>query len=152
MSAADQDRPQAGEGAVGSPAGSSAGPSAEPSLGPSAEPSATAAAPSTDPLDEPVVISSYLVNTRDGDVQKVADRVTLIGGVEAHQRFAGQFVITIEAASIDASIEAIKEVNATAGVINSVMVYANFEDDPLIQAQLEKNRASRKATSEQAEG
>ncbi|MCL2883116.1 MAG: chaperone NapD [Coriobacteriia bacterium] len=136
MEAADQDRQQAGEGSVGN----------------KAEPSPEPAAASPDLDDEPVVISSYLVNTRDGDVEIVVDRVSVIAGVEAHERFASQFVITIEAESIDASIETVKKVNATEGVINSVLVYANFEDDPVIKAQLEKNRASQKAKSEQAEG
>ena len=90
--------------------------------------------------EEDAVISSFLISTVEGKTADVAEAVSLIAGVEVHEAHDTTLVITIEAPTIDASTKIASEVHLTKGVMSQRMVYANFEDDPLIKAQLQAQR------------
>jgi len=92
------------------------------------------AAPEPAELDEDVVISSYLLSTVKGETAEAALAISQIAGVEVHDTIDTTLVVTIEAPTIDASTKVAAEVNASKGIISMRLIYANFEDDPVIKA------------------
>ena len=88
-------------------------------------------------MDEDVVISSYLVSTVAGDTEEASKALSQIAGVEVHEVHGTTLVITIEAPSIDDSTKVATEVNLSKGVVSMRMIYANFEDDPVIKAHMQ---------------
>jgi len=92
--------------------------------------------------DEDVVISSFLVSTVKGETAAAAATISAIEGVEVHETHDTTLVVTIEAPTIAESTKIATEMNLSKGVISVRMIFANFEDDPVIkrqrQAQLEK--------------
>ena len=88
-------------------------------------------------LEEDVVISSFLVNTVVGETAEVSENISKIDGVEVHETHDTTLVITIEAPTIDASTKTATEVNQSKGVTTMRLIYANFEDDPLIKAHMQ---------------
>jgi len=85
-------------------------------------------------LDEDVVISSYLLSTVAGETEEASRVVSQIDGVEVHEVHGTTLVVTIEAPSIDESTKIATKVNLSEGVISMRMIFANFEDDPVIKA------------------
>ena len=88
-------------------------------------------------LAEDVVISSFLVSTVAGRTAEVAEAISEIAGVEVHETHDTTLVITIEAPTIDDSTKVATEVNLSEGVITMRLIYANFEDDPVIKAHMQ---------------
>jgi nitrate reductase NapD len=86
--------------------------------------------------DEPVVISSLLVEAAPQDVDRVVREINEIAGVEAHGTHGCAIVVSIEAESVRASQAIATALYAMDGVSGVQLVYANFEDDPLIQRKL----------------
>lgn len=77
-----------------------------------------------------MVISSLVVETFPDDTAAVAARLPQVdAGVEVHEVVDYKIVVTIEAASVDASHEIASRFIGVPGVINVNLVYANFEDD-----------------------
>jgi len=101
-------------------------------------------------LDEDVVISSFLVSTVKGETAEAAETISQIAGVEVHETHDTTLVITIEAPTIADSTNTATEVNLSKGVISVRLIFANFEDDPVIKKQLEKAR-EKKAQQEAQE-
>ncbi|MCL2528796.1 MAG: chaperone NapD [Coriobacteriia bacterium] len=93
--------------------------------------------------EEDVVISSYLVSTFQGETAQAAEAISQIAGVEVHETHDTTLVVTIEAPTIAASTKVATEVNLTKGVVTVRLIFANFEDDPIIKRQLEINRAKK---------
>jgi len=87
--------------------------------------------------DEDVVISSYLVSTVEGETDEVSATISKIAGVEVHETHGTTLVVTIEAPTIDDSTRVATEVNLSKGVISMRMIFANFEDDPVIKAHMQ---------------
>ena len=85
----------------------------------------------------PIVISSLLVKTASGEMERIIAELEQIDGVETHGSHGDSVIVTIEAASINASYAIATSITAVNGVANVHLVYANFEDDPLIQKQLQ---------------
>jgi nitrate reductase NapD len=83
-----------------------------------------------------VVISSLLVETVPSETERVIVELDKIDGVETHGTHNASVIVTIEASSINASYAIATSITAMDGVANVQLVYANFEDDPLIQKQL----------------
>jgi nitrate reductase NapD len=88
--------------------------------------------------DVPVVISSLLVETTLAEVERVAIEVAKAPGVEVHEIHGSSIVVSIEASSINASYKIATSLTAVEGVSGVQLVYANFEDDPVIQKRLKK--------------
>jgi nitrate reductase NapD len=85
---------------------------------------------------EPVVISSLLVETTPEDIERVFREINAIAGVEAHGTHGCAIIVSIEAESVRASQAIATALCAMDGVSGVQLVYANFEDDPVIQRKL----------------
>jgi nitrate reductase NapD len=83
-----------------------------------------------------MVISSLLVDAEPGSTDEVLRSIAGIAGAEAHSVHGSSIVVSIEAPSISASYAIATELNAASGVSGVQLVYANFEDDPIIQRKL----------------
>ena len=88
--------------------------------------------------DVPVVISSLLVEALPTEVQELSREIALVPGVEVHEIHGSSIVISIEASSIDASYKIASSLTAIEGVTGVQLIYANFEDDPVIQERLKR--------------
>jgi nitrate reductase NapD len=86
----------------------------------------------------PVVISSLLVETTPAQTAQVAREIAQRDGVEVHSTHGTSIVVSIEAASINASYAIATALTATEGVTGVQLIYANFEDDPTIQRKLKR--------------
>jgi nitrate reductase NapD len=84
----------------------------------------------------PVVISSLLVETLPGTTDRVAGEMGRIAGVETHGTHGCAVVVSIEAESVRASQAVAVSLCAMDGVSSVQLVYANFEDDPMIRQRL----------------
>lgn len=80
-----------------------------------------------------MVISSLIVETAPESTADAARALAALEGVEVHGQDAvqGKVVVTIEAASIDASHEVASSFLQIEGVRGIDLVYANFEDENL---------------------
>jgi nitrate reductase NapD len=85
---------------------------------------------------EPVVISSLLVETTPEDTAYVFEAIDKIAGVETHGVHGCVIIVSIEAESVHASQAIASALCALDGVGGVQLVYANFEDDPIIQRKL----------------
>jgi nitrate reductase NapD len=85
---------------------------------------------------EAVVISSLLVESAPKTLGHVTRELARIEGVEVHGTHGAHIVISIEAPSISASYAIAASLKTIEGVTAVQLVYANFEDDPLIQEKL----------------
>jgi nitrate reductase NapD len=83
-----------------------------------------------------MVISSLLVDALPGNTEEVLHAIDGIVGAESHGVHGNSIVVSIEAESVRASYAIATELNATDGVSSVQLVYANFEDDPVIQRKL----------------
>ncbi|MCL2807663.1 MAG: chaperone NapD [Coriobacteriia bacterium] len=106
---------------------------------------ALAAGTTASQLNEDVVISSFLASTIKGQTDAVAEAISHISGVEVHETHNTTLVLTIEAPTIQESTKIATEVNLTEGVITLQMIFANFEDDPVIKAQKAKLQKEQQA-------
>jgi len=97
---------------------------------------AAEAAALTPVFEEDVVISSFLVSTFKDQTDEASETISKIAGVEVHEVHDTTLVITIEAPTIDESTRVATEVNLSKGVVSMRMIYANFEDDPVIKAHM----------------
>ncbi|MDR2492527.1 MAG: chaperone NapD [Coriobacteriales bacterium] len=79
--------------------------------------------------EKPVVISSYLASIEPGRLEEVEARLACYDGVEVHGVEHGQLVVSIEAASLDATYERAVEITRLDGVTTFSLVYCNFEDE-----------------------
>ena len=86
-------------------------------------------------LEEDVVISSYLVSTFKGETDLAAENISKIAGVEVHEIHDSVLVVTIEAPTVADSTKVATEMNLSKGVVSVRLIYANFEDDPVIKKQ-----------------
>jgi nitrate reductase NapAB chaperone NapD len=85
-----------------------------------------------------VVISSFLVDTLPDCADEVEQTIAETAGAEVHGRHGQSLVVTIEAPTISASQEIATALQLADGVLSVQLVYANFEDDPMIQTRLRK--------------
>jgi nitrate reductase NapD len=83
-----------------------------------------------------MVISSLLVETAPEATDRVFCEIGKIAGVEAHGTRGCAIIVSIEAESVRASQAIATALGAVEGVSGVQLVYANFEDDPLIQQRL----------------
>jgi nitrate reductase NapD len=83
-----------------------------------------------------MVISSLLVDATPGNTEEVLRIIDGIAGAEAHGIHGNSIVVSIEAESIRASYAIATELHTAEGVSSVQLVYANFEDDPIIQRKL----------------
>jgi len=79
--------------------------------------------------DEPVVISSLVVETVPGKTAAVAADLAAREGVEVHETQGHKLVVTIEAATTGASHAVASGFAAVPGVTGVNLVYCNFEDE-----------------------
>lgn len=92
-----------------------------------------------------------MIETLPEQVDEVAAALAAIPGVEVHETLeampgtrgssVGKVVVTIEADTVEASQATANGFVGIDGIIGIDLIYANFEDDPTILAQREKNRA-----------
>lgn len=78
---------------------------------------------------EPVVISSLVVETAPERAGSVAEALAALPGVEVHERQGHKLVVTIEAASVEASHSRASSFIQVEGVTGVNLVYCNFEDE-----------------------
>ncbi|MDR1714017.1 MAG: chaperone NapD [Coriobacteriales bacterium] len=83
-----------------------------------------------------MVISSLIVESHAGRTAEVRSALAGIGGVEVHSVHGNSIVVSIEAASLSISQSISAALVQIPGVAAVQLVYANFEDDPQIQAKL----------------
>ncbi|MDR2035299.1 MAG: chaperone NapD [Coriobacteriales bacterium] len=81
--------------------------------------------------DAPVVISSYLALLRKGCEEEVVASMAALEGVEVHGSEHGQYVVTIEADSVDETFERATKITRLEGVTTFSLVHCNFEDEDL---------------------
>ncbi len=81
--------------------------------------------------DEPTVISSYLAMLERGREEEVVAKLEALDGVEVHGLEYGQYVMSIEAGSIDETYNRAAEITRMDGVTVLNFVYCNFEDETL---------------------
>ncbi len=79
--------------------------------------------------DEPVVISSLVVETAPERAEAVARALAALPGVEVHERQGHKLVVTIEAATVEASHGRASSFIQVEGVTGVSLVYCNFEDE-----------------------
>lgn len=79
--------------------------------------------------DNPVVISSLVVETMPEKTAVVAKRLSAREGVEVHETQGHKLVVTIEAVSTAASHDIASQFAAVPGVTGVNLVYCNFEDE-----------------------
>lgn len=82
--------------------------------------------------DEPVVISSLVVETLPDCTEAVVAALRGTEGVEVHEVQGRKIVITIEAESLDASQTIASGLAGMPGVTGVQLVYVNCEEDPVI--------------------
>lgn len=82
--------------------------------------------------DEPVVISSLVVETLPDCTEAVKAALQVMEGVEVHEVQGRKIVITIEAGSLDASQAIASRLAGLAGATGVQLVYVNCEEDPVI--------------------
>ncbi len=80
-----------------------------------------------------MVISSLVVETMPQDTAAVAAQIVQNPGVEVHEVVEYKLVVTIEAETVDDSQAIANSVITVPGVVGVNLVYANFEDDPMIE-------------------
>ena len=80
-------------------------------------------------MEEPVVISSYLVVFEDEHREEALAKLGAMPGVEVHGSEGGQYVVSIEAPSIDETYDLAVEITKMPGVITFNLVFCNFEDE-----------------------
>ena len=81
-----------------------------------------------------MVISSYVIDTIPEKQSEVASELTLLEaeGVEIHgQDKVNKIVITIESESIDSTYALATKITNIKGVLNTNLVFCNFEDEVL---------------------
>jgi len=81
-----------------------------------------------------MVISSYVVETLPEKQQEVTAGLTALEseGVEIHgQDEVSKIVITIESDSVDSTYALATKITLLEGVLNTNLVYCNFEDEVL---------------------
>jgi nitrate reductase NapD len=83
-----------------------------------------------------MVISSLLVETVPEATDRIFCEIGEIAGVEAHGTHGCAIIVSIEAESVRASQAIVTALGAVEGVSGVQFVYANFEDDPVIQRKL----------------
>jgi nitrate reductase NapD len=88
--------------------------------------------------DAPMVISSLLVKSVPGGLDEALRGIAGIAGVEAHEVHGPTIVVSIEAESVKASYASARALAAVEAVDSVQLVYANFEDDPVVQRQSQK--------------
>lgn len=80
-----------------------------------------------------MVISSLVVETTPQTTQSAAETLSTLEGVEVHEINEHTIVVTIEAETLDDSHAIASSFISISGVTGINLVYANFEDDPLLQ-------------------
>ncbi|MDR1013822.1 MAG: chaperone NapD [Coriobacteriales bacterium] len=83
-----------------------------------------------------MVISSLLVETLSGETGRVVGELGRIAGIETHGTHGRVVVVSLEAESVRASQAIATSLCAMDGVSGVQLVYANFEDDPVIRQRL----------------
>ena len=83
-------------------------------------------------MDEPVVISSLVVETAPAYTDAVAAELPGIEGVEVHGIDGHKIVVTIEAKTVDESHSIANGLQQLTGVLNVNLIYLHFEDDRTI--------------------
>ena len=83
------------------------------------------------------VISSLVIETVPERTEQIAAQFSHMDGVEVHGQEPGKFVITIEKETVDESHELANSFSQIDGVINTDLIYFNFEDDPDLQAKFD---------------
>lgn len=82
-------------------------------------------------LDTSVVISSYLALLKRGSEPKTIAKLEALEGVEVHGAQHGQYILSIELKSVDATYRRATEITRMNGVTTLSLVYCNFEDETL---------------------
>lgn len=77
-----------------------------------------------------MVISSLVIETFEEDTDKVIEKLSQMEGVEVHERVGTKLVVTVEAETVDDSADVVNNFMTVTGVLNTGLVYVNFEDDP----------------------
>lgn len=85
-----------------------------------------------------MVISSLVVETTPNKVHTAAEALSKIEGVEVHNHEGYKIVVTIETETVDDSHEIASNFMNIDGVTGVNLIYANFEEDPSLQAAQEK--------------
>jgi nitrate reductase NapD len=88
--------------------------------------------------DVPTVISSLLVKSVPEKLNRALREIAEIAGVEIHEVHGSTVVVSIEAESVKASYARARALAAVQAVDSVQLVYANFEDDPVVQRQFRK--------------
>ncbi len=78
---------------------------------------------------ESVVISSLVVETAPGCAEAAAEALAALPGVEVHEHQGHKLVVTIEAATVEASHGRASSFIQVEGVTGVSLVYCNFEDE-----------------------
>jgi nitrate reductase NapD len=81
--------------------------------------------------DEPTIISSYLALLERGREAEAVAALEALAGVEVHGAELGQYVVTIEAASVGETYERATAITRLPCVTALNLVYCNFEDETL---------------------
>ena len=100
--------------------------------------------------EEHTVISSLIVECLPADMEGVAEMLAGLQGVEVHGKEAGQVVVTIEKPTLDESHDLANDITQMQGVTGVNLIYANFEDDPIINEM--QQRLDEKSASEGLDG
>jgi len=79
--------------------------------------------------DQPVVISSLVVETQPDQTAVIARSLGAITGVEVHETQGYKLVVTIEAETVDDSHQIASSFIELPGVLGVNLVYCNFEDE-----------------------
>ena len=78
-----------------------------------------------------MVISSYLAVIEEPLSDEVLRQLASYPGVEVHGSEFGQYVVSIEAASVDDTYDLAVKLTKMAGISTFNLVYCNFEDETL---------------------
>lgn len=99
--------------------------------------------------EEHVVISSLIVECLVEDMERVAQQLVALEGVEVHGQENGQVVITIERETLDESHDLANSITKMSGVTGVSLIYANFEDDASLQGMFDalQERAKRSSAA-----
>lgn len=79
-------------------------------------------------MDQPVVISSLVVNVDPAKTQEVIDAINAVEGAEVAEHSEDKLVVVIEKPSLDESHDCAFEMGKIDGVITVSLVYCNFEE------------------------
>ncbi|MBS1190562.1 MAG: uncharacterized protein H6R10_2354 [Rhodocyclaceae bacterium] len=80
---------------------------------------------------EAISISSLIVGAQPAKAAAVRASLGTLAGVEVHAVTEdGRMIVTVEAASDDATVQAFETIRRLPGVLSAAMVYHRYESDP----------------------